>query len=126
MMRLSLVLAGLAVVVASCSVVASDSAIEPDVVSEQSSSTATTTSAVPAPTPSTSNSEPTPSESAARSSVLAGTTTTSEATETTMPGPPPEGPPAPDFTLALGEDGSDTFTLSQESKPVFMIFWAEW
>jgi hypothetical protein len=43
-----------------------------------------------------------------------------------MPGPPPEGPPAPDFTLALGEGGSDTFTLSQESKPVFMIFWAEW
>jgi hypothetical protein len=39
---------------------------------------------------------------------------------------PPEGPIAPDFTLALGADGAETFTLSQEVKPVFMVFWAEW
>lgn len=31
---------------------------------------------------------------------------------------------APDFSLVLG-DGS-TFTLSQEARPVFMVFWAEW
>lgn len=31
---------------------------------------------------------------------------------------------APDFSLALG-DGS-TFTLSEEARPVFMVFWAEW
>lgn len=31
---------------------------------------------------------------------------------------------APDFTLALGNGG--TFTLSEESRPVFMVFWAEW
>lgn len=31
---------------------------------------------------------------------------------------------APDFTLALGNGG--TFTLAEESRPVFMVFWAEW
>jgi len=36
----------------------------------------------------------------------------------------PDGPDAPEFTLALGEGGS--FTLSQEQKPVYMVFWAEW
>jgi cytochrome oxidase Cu insertion factor (SCO1/SenC/PrrC family) len=35
-----------------------------------------------------------------------------------------DGPAAADFTLALG-DGS-TFTLSEEQKPVYLIFWAEW
>ncbi|NNF63737.1 MAG: hypothetical protein HKN07_05695 [Acidimicrobiia bacterium] len=35
-----------------------------------------------------------------------------------------EGAPAPDFRLALA-DGSD-FVLSDEAKPVYMIFWAEW
>lgn len=49
------------------------------------------------------------------------TTTTTESTS-----PPPEGPAAPDFTLALGEDGAESFVLSQEVMPVFMVFWAEW
>lgn len=40
--------------------------------------------------------------------------------------PPPEGPAAPDFTLALGADRSEEFVLSQEVTPVFMVFWAEW
>lgn len=31
---------------------------------------------------------------------------------------------APDFSLMLG-DGS-TFTLSEETRPVFIVFWAEW
>lgn len=31
---------------------------------------------------------------------------------------------ASDFSLRLG-DGS-TFTLSEETRPVFMVFWAEW
>jgi hypothetical protein len=35
-----------------------------------------------------------------------------------------DGPPAPDFSLALA-DGTD-FTLSAEQKPVYMVFWAEW
>lgn len=48
--------------------------------------------------------------------------------------PAPEGPttqqaadevtPAPDFSLELGDGG--TFTLSEETRPVFMVFWAEW
>ncbi|MFV1970742.1 MAG: hypothetical protein ACC683_07020 [Acidimicrobiia bacterium] len=36
----------------------------------------------------------------------------------------PEGPDAPDFTLALQPSGE--FVLSQAVKPVYMIFWAEW
>lgn len=36
--------------------------------------------------------------------------------------PAPEEPP--DFTLDLGSGG--TFVLSEESRPVFMVFWAEW
>jgi hypothetical protein len=36
-----------------------------------------------------------------------------------------DGPPAPDFTLAL-EDPQGVFTLSEEQKPVYMVFWAEW
>jgi hypothetical protein len=31
---------------------------------------------------------------------------------------------APDFTLSLGDGGR--FTLSQENRPVFLVFWAEW
>ncbi len=33
-------------------------------------------------------------------------------------------PIAPDFTLSLGGGGS--YTLSEGTKPVYMIFWAEW
>jgi hypothetical protein len=36
----------------------------------------------------------------------------------------PDGPLAPDFTLALASGG--TFTLSDAAKPVYMVFWAEW
>jgi hypothetical protein len=65
----------------------------------------------------------------------AGNTTaeTSEApsAETTAPTQPAatsepsfDGPPAPDFELALS-DGS-SFRLSGEEKPIYMVFWAEW
>lgn len=37
---------------------------------------------------------------------------------------PDEVMPAPEFSLELGDGG--TFTLSEETRPVFMIFWAEW
>lgn len=53
----------------------------------------------------------------------ATTTTPSGGGETTTTSTP-QGPAAPDFTLALGEGG--TFTLSDEQKPVYMVFWAEW
>lgn len=45
---------------------------------------------------------------------------------TLAPGGTVEGPVAPDFTLALGADGVDSFTLSEGAKPVYMVFWAEW
>ena len=35
-----------------------------------------------------------------------------------------EDPTAPDFELELGDGG--TFRLSDETKPVFLVFWAEW
>ena len=47
------------------------------------------------------------------------TTTTEAATPVVV-----DGPPAPDFALAL-DDGRG-FILSEEKKPVYMIFWAEW
>ena len=37
---------------------------------------------------------------------------------------PPDGPLAPDFTMALA--GGGTFTLSEQMKPVYLIFWADW
>lgn len=45
-------------------------------------------------------------------------------TATEEPKAAPEGPAAPDFTLALQPSGE--FVLSQEVKPVYMVFWAEW
>jgi hypothetical protein len=35
-----------------------------------------------------------------------------------------DAPVAPDFTLALAS--GESFTLSDASKPVYMVFWAEW
>lgn len=61
-----------------------------------------------------------------------GIPTTTGSTGTTGPSPAEpnpspsgvDGPVAPDFSLVLS-DGS-TFTLSEGSKPVYMVFWAEW
>lgn len=50
--------------------------------------------------------------------------TTSSTVSESASKPVPEGPEAPDFTLALEPSGE--FVLSQEVKPVFMVFWAEW
>ena len=33
-------------------------------------------------------------------------------------------PVAPDFVLELGSGG--TFVLSEETRPVYLVFWAEW
>jgi hypothetical protein len=51
-----------------------------------------------------------------------GVTTTSSAAE--APETTSGRPPAPDFTLQLGNGG--TYALSQGSKPVYLVFWAEW
>ncbi len=56
------------------------------------------------------------------------TTSTTDPPETTTTTSAPvvvDGPPAPDFTLVLG-DGEGEFVLSAEQKPVYMVFWAEW
>ena len=53
-----------------------------------------------------------------------GTTPTTAPDGAATSRPRPEGPDAPDFTLALGEGGS--FTLSDEHRPVYLLFWAEW
>lgn len=36
----------------------------------------------------------------------------------------PGRPVAPDFSLQLGDGGE--YTLSEGSKPVYLLFWAEW
>jgi hypothetical protein len=57
-----------------------------------------------------------------------GSTTAPPATEGSKPAPAPEPdsdrPLAPDFELTLGDGG--TFALSAETKPVYLVFWAEW
>ena len=35
-----------------------------------------------------------------------------------------DAPAAPDFELELGD--GETFRLAEETKPVFLVFWAEW
>lgn len=81
----------------------------------------------------TAGTEPTAAETTAAGGVASttGASSTTAAPGTTAPGAvtttsrvPPEGDAAPDFTLALGEGGE--FTLSDEQKPVYMVFWAEW
>lgn len=77
-------------------------------------------------------SDPTTSQTSPATSAPSGgeepSTTGGEETSTTAgPAQPPphvEGPAAPDFTFALS-DGS-SFSLSDEQKPVYLVFWAEW
>jgi hypothetical protein len=57
------------------------------------------------------------------------TTTGAGTTEAAATTPPPfvvDGPPAPDFTIPLEDPEGETFVLSEEQKPVYMVFWAEW
>ena len=56
-------------------------------------------------------------------------TTPDEATQTTQGAADTtpatsDRPAAPDFSLPLADGG--TYTLSEGSKPVYMVFWAEW
>ena len=53
-----------------------------------------------------------------------GSSTTQAGSQDASGGEAPEGPEAPNFTLALAS--GDSFTLYDEAKPVYMIFWAEW
>jgi hypothetical protein len=76
---------------------------------------------VAAPGASTGDVAGTPSELTATTTTTPAldTTTATETTRATS-----DRPMAPDFTLELGEGGS--YTLSEGSKPVYLVFWAEW
>ena len=104
MRRPILVIAALAVVAASCS-------DGPDVAapSEEPSSTTTVVQAES-------------DVSTTASTVPNSTLPESEAPQDTAA--PVDGPAAPDFTVTL-DDGTE-FTLSEEQKPVYLVFWAEW
>ena len=64
----------------------------------------------------------TPTESQAPGTTGSGDTP--PATEAPPTTPSFDGPPAPDFELALETGGA--VKLSDEAKPVYMVFWAEW
>lgn len=93
----------------------------------------TDSSVADATTSSVAQDPPASADSTTEDSTVADSSTSSTAAEGEQPtdteapsAPKPEGPAAPDFTLALGESGAESFTLSQEVMPVFMVFWAEW
>lgn len=106
MRRLSLVFA-CALVVAACGTEAEQSGTDSGVPAETTSTTAPDQPAA------------TTSSTAANGSASSSTSSTSS---TSLP--PLDGPAAPDFALELS-DGS-TFMLSEETRPVYLIFWAEW
>lgn len=101
MRRLYVLIGVLSLVLAGCS---SDGA--------GSATTEVTTTQSPATTVTTESTEPTQAPAATTSTTLEATGTTSGR------------PAAPDFTLELGAGGA--FTLSEGTKPVYLIFWAEW
>lgn len=83
------------------------------------------TSAPPvADTPTTRPAEPAGSGESTTSTQGETATPTEGDTSPTAAPPQIEGPAAPDFTFALA-DGSN-FVLSEEQKPVYLVFWAEW
>ena len=88
-----------------------------------STSGVTSTQSQGTETPSTTESAP-PADG---SSSDAASTTTQQPTETQSPPatePPIDGPAAPLFELAL--HSGETFSLADELKPVYLVFWAEW
>jgi hypothetical protein len=104
MKRILIVLAVLAMVATACS----SSSVE------GTPETSTADAVAPPETVETATEEPSAGSSVPPSSLPETATSASEA----------KPPPARDFTLALEPSGE--FVLSQEVKPVFMIFWAEW
>ncbi len=67
-----------------------------------------------------------PAETPATTGASSSDTTTAGETLATEPASEadPNAALAPDFTLELGEGGE--FVLSAETKPVYLVFWAEW
>ena len=110
--RLLALFIGFALVVAACGGGAADTA----------------DTAAPAESSSTARSDATPTTAVAATEpdTPPATEQTDEAAEPAeeRPAPDPNREIAPDFDLLLA-DGS-TFVLSEETRPVFMVFWAEW
>ena len=106
--RLFTLLTGLALVLAACGGGAADTATPVDSASTVPNSDASAATTVPSTEPGT----------------PPATEPTEETPATERPAPDPSREIAPDFSLPLG-DGS-TFVLSEEARPVFMVFWAEW
>ncbi len=88
----------------------------------------TSTSTAPAAGASDTVSDVTPSTEPAPDSTANTTgTATTDTTEEPSAGPITtdfDGPTAADFTIDLNKTGS--FTLSEEARPVYLVFWAEW
>ncbi len=108
--RLSALLIGFALVAAACGGGATDTATPAESPSTSRAGDSASTTVVPSTEPET----PAVSEQTDE--------TAQSATE--RPAPDPNREIAPDFDLLLS-DGS-TFVLSEETRPVFMVFWAEW
>ena len=108
MRRLSLVIA-LALALSACGGTESDTA-------ETAASSSTTDAVSSTAAPTTGQSEaPGASE---------GTDDPAPAATEAPAAPSFDGPPAPDFELVLSN--GETFTVSGEQKPIYMVFWAEW
>jgi len=80
------------------------------------------------PTPSSSQPTANSTESVGTSQPDAESSSTSIGDDgaSLVPAPtiPEDAPPAPDFTMTLGD--GESFTLSEQAMPVYMIFWADW
>jgi hypothetical protein len=108
--RIAALLVGFTLVVAACGGGATDTATP----AESSSTAEGGDSASTTPVPSTESETPGVTEQTDETAQPAGE----------RPAPDPNREIAPDFDLLLS-DGS-TFVLSEETRPVFMVFWAEW
>lgn len=109
MTRFIMILVAFALLAAACSGATAEESLDSGLVNETADSGATSSSATG--DSSTDSTAPTASKDES-------TESSAEANAA------PDGPPAKDFTLALEPSGE--FVLSQEVKPVYMIFWAEW
>ena len=114
-----------------------DASLVSTTLADDEASQVTSTEPVPRSTAATGGvSEPTLTTVTAPTSVatdgVSGPTPTAASSTTTTVATPqvvaarvrPEGRDAPNFALDLGQGG--VFRLSDEQKPVFMVFWAEW
>ena len=123
-MKFTVVLAALAFVLSACG---GDAAPGTTIVSgapaPEVPATPPTTAAAPATSVTAPDIAPGPTATTAATPSTSESPTTTSTPTTTMR-QRPDGEDAPDFTLELGQ--GDSFTLSLEQKPVYMVFWAEW